>query len=126
VEKVLGELEVTKKPVIEVLNKVDLLSPEQRERLPIGREAVGVSGLAGIGLDDLLAAIDKALVVDPLTEAAFRMPQSEGAALADLEAGAILSRKRFEGNLVFFHAVGPASLVGRYRRFMDRAADARS
>jgi GTP-binding protein HflX len=74
----------------------------------------------------LLAAIDNALVVDPLTEAEFRMPQSQGAALADLEAGAILSGKRFEGNLVYFHAVGPASLVGRYRRFVDRGTDARS
>src|SRR5206468_9404062 len=33
VEKVLGELDVHGKPVIEVLNKVDLLPPEERERL---------------------------------------------------------------------------------------------
>jgi GTP-binding protein HflX len=120
VEKVLGELEVTKKPVIEVLNKVDLLSPEARARLRTGPDAVAVSGLDGTGLDDLLAAIDRALVVDPLTEAEFRMPQSEGAALAAMEAGAVVSAKRFEGNLVYFHAIGPASLVGRYRRFVDR------
>jgi len=120
VEKVLGELEVTRKPVIDVLNKVDLLSAEERERLLVGCEAVAVSGLAGVGLDALLAAIDRALVVDPLTEVEFRMPQSEGAALADLEAGAVLSGRRFEGNLVYFHAVAPASLVGRYRRFVNR------
>jgi GTP-binding protein HflX len=122
VEKVLGELEVTKKPVIEVLNKVDLLTAEQRERLHVG---ISVSGLTGLGLDELLAAIDRALVVDPLVEAEFRMPQSEGAALAALEGGAVLTEKRFEGNLVYFRAVAPASLVGRYRRFVERRAVAR-
>jgi GTP-binding protein HflX len=42
-----------------------------------------------LGLDELLAAIDEALVADPLVEARFRLPQSEGAALAALEAGAV-------------------------------------
>ncbi len=121
VEKVLGELEVERKPVIEVLNKIDLLTPEARAELRTGPDAVAVSGLTGAGLDELLAAIDRALVVDPLTEAEFRLPQSEGAALAALEAGAVVSNKRFEGNLVFLHAVAPASLVGRYRRFIERA-----
>jgi GTP-binding protein HflX len=120
VEKVLGELEVTKKPLIEVLNKVDLLSPEQRERLHVDKDAVAVSGLNGLGLDALLAAIDRALLVDPLVEAEFRLAQSEGSALAALEGGAVVTEKRFEGNLVYFHAVAPASLVGRYRRFVVR------
>ena len=72
-------------------------------------------------MDALLEAIDKALVRDPLVEASFRIPQSEGAAMASLEAGAVLSGKRFEGNLAFFDAVGPASLLGRYRRFQHRS-----
>jgi GTP-binding protein HflX len=122
VEKVLGELEVSGKPVIEVLNKVDLLSPEAFARLHPGPGAVGVSGLKGMGLDELLAAIDRALIADPLTEAEFRLPQSEGAALAALEAGGILTDRRFDGNLVYFHAVAPASLVGRYRRFQNRTS----
>jgi GTP-binding protein HflX len=32
----------------------------------------------------------------------------------------VVSGKRFEGNLVYFRAVGPASLMARYRRFRDR------
>ena len=47
----------------------------------------------------------------------FRLPQSEGAALAGLEPWAVVSEKRFEGNLAYFKVVGPISLVGRYRRF---------
>jgi GTP-binding protein HflX len=121
VEKVLGELEVMKKPIIEVLNKVDLLSAEDRARLRTSDKAIAVSGMAGIGLADLLAAIDRMLVVDPLVEARFRVPQSEGAALAALESGAVISEKTFEGNLAYFRALGPASLMGRYRRFQDRS-----
>ena len=122
VEKVLGELDVRGKPVIEVLNKIDLLGPEERSRLTgsikgDGVVSVAVSGLAKMGLAELLAAIDAALVVDPLVETSFRVPQSEGAALAALEAGAVVQEKRFEGNLVYLKVRGPASLMGRYRRF---------
>jgi GTP-binding protein HflX len=114
VEKVLAELDVAKKPVIEVMNKADLLGAAELEML---RPALAVSGFTRMGLDALLAAIDEALVHDPLTEARFRVPQSEGAVLAALEAGAIVDEKRFEGNLAYFRATGPASLLGRYRRF---------
>jgi GTP-binding protein HflX len=130
VEKVLRELQVQDKPVIEVLNKIDLVSAEVRSLLEDryasrargGPVAVAVSGLTGTGLDDLLAAIDGALLADPLVEARFCVPQSEGAALAALEAGAVVSRKTFAGNLVLLSARGPASLLDRYRRFRERGA----
>lgn len=117
VEKVLGELDVTKKPTIEVLNKVDLLPDEERSHLTGG---LAVSGLKKLGLDELLAAIDEALVVDPLIRVKFRLPQSEGAVLAALEAGAVLEEKRFEGNLAYITARGPASLLNRFSRFRER------
>jgi len=124
VEKVLAELDVHGKTMIEVLNKIDLLSQEERNHLAgVGRNGpvrVAVSGLTKTGLPGLLAAIDEALVADPLVEAEFRLPQSEGAALAALEAGAVLGEKSFEGNLVYFTARGPASLLERYRKFRDR------
>jgi GTP-binding protein HflX len=123
VERVLSELEVTGKPVIEVLNKVDLLPPEERAILAAteGPTRVAVSGLKKLGLQELLAAIDAALVADPLIEMNFRLPQSEGAVMAALEAGAIVEGKRFEGNLAFMTARGPASLLNRFRRFQNRA-----
>ena len=128
VEKVLGELDVKGKPVIEVMNKIDLLPPEECARLAVGARvqtsgapvAVPVSGLMKMGLNELLAAIDAALVADPLVEASFRVPQSEGAALAALEAGALVREKSFEGNLVRLTARGPASLLERYRRFREQ------
>jgi GTP-binding protein HflX len=120
VQKVLGELDVSKKPVIEVLNKIDLV-PESGG-IPMGAPgSVAVSGLKKTGLDHLLAAIDTALVADPVIEMQLRLPQSEGAILAALEAGAIVEGKRFEGNLAFVTARGPASLLNRFRRFRERA-----
>jgi GTPase len=129
VEKVLGELDVRGKPVIEVLNKIDLLPQQERTRIAQEAEAEGpgvpvalaVSALAKLGLEELLAAIDEALVADPLVEVRLRLPQSEGASLAALEAGAVIRDKTFSGNLVHLTARGPASLLGRYRRFRERA-----
>jgi GTP-binding protein HflX len=117
VEKVLTELSVSTKPVIQVLNKADLVPPQELVHLSSDREAILVSSLQHTGLEQLLIAIDAALVIDPLVEFSFRLPQSEGAILASLESGAIIDEKRFEGNLVFFRARGPASLLHWYCRF---------
>ena len=121
VEKVLVELGVSTKPVIQVLNKIDLVPPQEAAHLAGDRQSVCVSSLQHTGLEQLLLAIDAALVVDPLVEVNFRLPQSEGSILASLEAGAIIEKKRFAGNLVFLRARGPASLLNRYRRFREKA-----
>jgi GTP-binding protein HflX len=130
VEKVLGELESLSKPRIEVLNKIDLLPEKERSALlsrttpgPKDQGAAGtvaVSALTGEGVDDLLAAIDAALRSDPIVEAELRVPQHEGAILAAIEAGMILHKREYEGNLVRLSVSGPASLVGRMRRFRVR------
>jgi len=120
VEKVLAELEVLEKPTISVLNKIDLLPDARRKNLDAVPKVIQVSGRTGEGIENLLIAIDAALQVDPLVERHFRIPQSEGAAIAALEGGAQVSGMRFEGNIAYFRAVGPASLLERYRRFRER------
>ena len=124
VEKVLGELDALQKPRIEVLNKIDLLDAPAREALrsrmsaaPEEESAVALSAQSGEGIDALLAAIDETLHTDPLVNADFRIPQHEGAVLAAIEAGMVIHSRRYEGNLVYLTATGPASLVGRYRAF---------
>jgi GTPase len=54
---------------------------------------------------------------DPILEHHFQIPQSEGDALAALEAGALIRDREYEGNLVRMTVAGPGSLLGRYRRF---------
>jgi GTP-binding protein HflX len=131
VEKVLGELESLGKPRIEVLNKIDLLGDDERTNLlartrnltgnlnGAGGE-VAVSAQTGEGMDALLAAIDQVLHSDPVIEAELRVPQHEGAALAAIEAGTIVHRREYEGNLVRLTVSGPASLLGRLRKFRMR------
>jgi GTP-binding protein HflX len=120
VDQVLAELAVSAKPVLQILNKIDLVPPQDVAGLASDRDAIPVSSRERTGLDQILLAIDAALVADPLVEASFRVPQSEGSILAALESGAILEEKRFEGNLVFLRARGPASLLNRFRRFRDK------
>src|SRR5277367_7161148 len=54
VEKVLTELAVSTKPVIQVMNKVDLISPQELAHLSGDREAVPISALRHTGLHQLL------------------------------------------------------------------------
>jgi GTP-binding protein HflX len=117
VEKVLAELEITNKPIIEVLNKIDLLSEHERIGLSSRDGIVPVSARDGLGMEKLLAAIDEALTKDPLVEAEFLIPQEEGAALAMVEAGMVIESRAYEGNAVRIRATGPASLIGRLNKF---------
>ncbi len=123
VERVLGELDCLGKPRIEVLNKIDLLDEHERAGLlecsAAGAE-VAVSARTGEGTELLLAAIDRALHTDPLLEAELRVPQQEGAVLAAIEAGMTVHSREYDGNLVRLTVSGPASLMGRLRRFRLR------
>ena len=122
VEKVLGELESLGKPRVEVLNKIDLLSGEQRLGLE-GRMhpgMVAVSAQNGEGMERLLEAIDGALHTDPILTAELRVPQHEGAVLAMLEAGTVIESREYKGNLVSLTVSGPASLLGRLRDYRLR------
>jgi len=119
VEKVLDELGSLGKPRIEVLNKIDLLGAHEREGLQ-ARGEVAVSAITGEGMDGLLAAIDRALHSDPILSAELRVPQQEGSVLASIEAGMVVHSRHYEGNLVRLTVSGPASLIGRLRKFRLR------
>jgi GTP-binding protein HflX len=116
VEKVLRELEVEKKPRIEVMNKIDLLPLDEQIALKKGKP-IAVSARDGIGLDTLLAALDAALEIDPLEERAMEIPQREGAKLAALDAGTTVLDRTFQDDAVHLRVRGPASLLGRYRSY---------
>ena len=127
VEKVLAELGVLDKPRIEIWNKADLLGPESMggsvggaggpARAGLTSEGIAVSALQGTGIAALLTALDRALVLDPVAEQWFRVPQAEGDVLAALDAGAILLERVFSGEEVRLLVAGPRSLLGRYRRY---------
>lgn len=120
VEKVLAELDVLGKPRIAVGNKLDLLAPEEQLRL-IAKDwepdFLPISALTGEGIDELLRKIDLALTADPVVEQELVIPLQEGAALAALDAGAVVERREFSPDSVRLAVSGPASLLGRYRKF---------
>jgi GTP-binding protein HflX len=127
VEKVLGELNALSKPRVEVLNKVDLLSRQERDGIasrfasfPPAHRDVLVSAATGEGIESLMEAIDDALYSDPVIEAELDVPQFEGAALAAIEAGMVIHHRSYEGNLVHLTVAGPASLMGRFREYKLR------
>jgi GTP-binding protein HflX len=114
VEKILRELEVDKKPRIEVMNKIDLLPEGEAIK---GDGVLAVSAHAKTGLKALLAALDKALESDPLEDREMVVAQSEGGVLAALDAGAIILDRTFQGDDTYLHVRGPASLLGKYRKY---------
>jgi GTPase len=118
VEKVLKELGVEDKPRIEVLNKIDLL-PESERSAP-GDQGVAISAKTGEGLDDLLQRIDAALLIDPIVRRQLVVPQDEGGVLASLEAGGIILEREFIEQNVRIEFSGPASLLGRFRRYWGK------
>jgi GTP-binding protein HflX len=116
VEEVLGELDVLNKPRIEVMNKMDLLSEEDRVLLAASG-ALLVSAKLDQGLNTLLARVDESLIADPVMEQTFEVPQARGDVLAALGSGALLREREFRDNSVRMTVTGPASLLGRYREF---------
>ncbi|MCP4867208.1 MAG: GTPase HflX [Proteobacteria bacterium] len=61
VEQVVMDLGLGELPVLRVLNKIDLLSPEEAEVVCREHEGVGVSALSRDGLEDLMHCLEEAM-----------------------------------------------------------------
>ncbi len=92
--------------MIEVLNKIDLVAEDERGPMGCAGERCGLGAEEDRAWRSCWQRSIDALVADPVIEVKFRLPQSEGAVLAALEAGAILDEKRFEGNLALCDGAG--------------------
>jgi GTP-binding protein HflX len=118
VESVLKELDADKKPRLRVMNKIDLLLPKQRESLRDDDRVVHVSAAKGIGLSALLDRIDAVIEGDRPERVRLRVPQKEGKVLAQLQVGARVLSRRYQGGMVVMEVEAPASLVRRVRSFV--------
>jgi GTPase len=118
VERVLKELEVEGKPRLRVMNKIDLLTSEQRAALRNDAGSVSVSAAQGTGLTALLERIDKMLVEDPLSRIRLRVPQKEGKALSLLEARSRIYSRAYKDGLVELDAEAPESVVRKVREWL--------
>ena len=117
VDRVLDEIGAGDQPRILALNKIDLLEPEERTRLLVGRpDVVAVSAETGEGVDELRERIATEFErrLEPLE---LLVPYSEGARLAELHelAGDLEREERSDGVLV--HARVPSVLAHRFSEF---------
>jgi GTP-binding protein HflX len=118
VEDVLRELEVNNKPRLHVMNKVDLLSEVQRESLIDTDSVIHVSAQKNNGLDHLLARIDQMIEQDPVNRARLRVPQSEGKALAAIDARAVVLGRKYREGYVELEVDAPESLLRQLKSFL--------
>jgi GTP-binding protein HflX len=116
--KVLGELDSAGKLRIDVLNKIDLLAPDQRAQLPASSRTVAVSAAKQLNLDALKKKIDDLLVIDPVVRIKLRVPQYEGKVLAQIEANANIHKKSFRNEFVYLELDTSESRARGWREFM--------
>ena len=101
--QVLEELGVPpERPMLEVLNKIDLLEPEQRQGLLSHngrREAVAVSALTGDGIPALLAALEAGVTRGNIT-VKLKLDAADGGALAFAYRHAQVLERRDRGGKI--------------------------
>lgn len=123
VDKILGELGVLERPRLHVFNKVDQLTPEQREEFTAawrnssstGEPPILVSALTGEGIDELLRRIEKAVPIDPVVRLSLRIPMSEGRTLALIHALGRVVESHVNNSSMELQADVPETIVRRLK-----------
>ena len=118
VEVVLRELESHDKPRLYVMNKLDLLPELKRESLIDTEQVIHVSAAQGTGLDKLLRRIDQLIEQDPVRRVHMRVPQSEGKALATLDAKSVVFGREYRDGYVEMELEAPESVLRRLQPFV--------
>jgi GTPase len=118
VEAVLRELEVGEKPRIHVMNKIDLLPKEKRESLIDDENTIHVSAAKGLGLNELLTAIDHAVQEDPVQHVLLRIPVSDGKALSIVDSKGRVQSRNYQDEYVDIDVHAPASVVRRVSKYV--------
>jgi GTP-binding protein HflX len=124
--KVLEELGLPPdRTMLEVLNKIDLLEPEQRDGLLArnGRgEAIAVSANTGAGIADLLAAFEMGVTRDNIT-LSLKLDASDGSALAfAYRHSQVLERSDRAGKIRLSVRIHPDDLGRFENRFLKKIA----
>jgi 50S ribosomal subunit-associated GTPase HflX len=100
------------------MNKLDLLPETKRESLIDTADVVHVSAAKGIGMDRLLQRIDELIEQDPIRQVRLQVPQSEGKALATLDAKAVVLSREYREGHVELEVQAPASVLRSLTAFI--------
>jgi GTP-binding protein HflX len=112
---VLDEIGAGDRPVLNVYNKADRLTPEEARRLQQDDpESAVISAARGDGLDGLLAAIARRLP-EPWIRLRVRLPYSEGRLLARIHAEGRVLSERYVASGITLEAEVPGMLAVQLR-----------
>lgn len=116
--EVLEELGAGDKPVITVLNKIDVLNdPVKLAGLEVSfPNTISVSALTGVGMDGLMKKCSE-MLADRVRVEKYRIPQSRGDLSGLLHRDAKVLDTEYDGNDVLVKAVVPASIAGKLEKF---------
>ena len=114
VEKLIAKLAKPGTPVLDVYNKADLVS---REDIPVGENVVAISASLGLGMDRLLAAIEKA-VGKALHHVLVRLPYSMGGMVETLHNNAQVQNVDYTAYGIEIDTIVDDILLGRLRNYV--------
>jgi GTP-binding protein HflX len=124
VKTVLSEIGV-EKPMVRVLNKIDLLDPEEAERLKYESAfsdlTVAVSALYGDGLQDFVAVVEEALA-DLLVQVEVEIPYSMGDELSAIHEQGNVETIDYRPNGTYVLARVPQKIANRLAKYNVDAA----
>ena len=119
VEDTLAELEVDHLPMVVALNKVDLLPPEVNpaELFDLPYPVVPVSAVSGVGMQELLVAVDAAMVrfLQPLT---VLLPYKRGDLLSMMYERGQVDSEEHTGEGVIVYGRLPKRLVPYFEPYL--------
>jgi len=118
--EVLEELGAGDKPVITVLNKIDVLNdPVKLAGLEVTfPNTISVSAITGKGCDELLVRCSE-MLADRVSTQTYRIPQSRGDLSGLLHRDAKVLETEYDGNDVIVKAVVPARISGKLLKYKE-------
>ena len=114
VDQLIAKLAKSGTPVLRCYNKADLVS---REDIPVGQDVVAISAKRGMGMENLLKAIENALG-HARHHVLVRLPYSMGGMVETLHSGARVNSVEYTGEGIEIDTVLDDILYGRLREYV--------
>jgi GTP-binding protein HflX len=120
VMSVLADIGCADKPMVRVLNKIDLLDPEEAEKMRYDAattdNTVAVSSLLGEGMQDFVAVVEEALA-DMLVSIEVEIPYSNGDELNVVHEQGNVEVVDYREKGTYVRALVPAAVANRLEKF---------
>ena len=121
VRSVLADLDVGDKPIVRVLNKIDLLDPMDAENLKyeaaMSKHTVAVSALHGEGMQDFVSVLEEAMT-ELLVPIEIEIPYSMGDELNSIHEQGNVEVVDYRESGTYVRALVPASIANRLEPYI--------